>query len=68
MEERFQHRVSSARVRITDENKNPVTKAEITIAKAEKKGCFGVIAGVPFVAVVVFGAALAMRKKEDENK
>ena len=54
--------------KLFDENKNPVTKADITIPKTEKKGCFGVIAGVPFIAVVVFGAALAMRKKEDENK
>ena len=54
--------------KLFDENKNPVTKADITIPKAEKKGCFGVVAGVPFVAAVVFGAVVLMRKKEEKNK
>ena len=54
--------------KLFDENKNPVTKADITTPKAEKKGCFGVVAGVPFVAAVVFGAVVLMRKKEEKNK
>ena len=53
--------------KLFDENKNPVTKADITIPKVEKKGCFGVIAGVPFVAAVVLGAVVLMRKKEDDK-
>ena len=56
-----------------DENKAEVTAASLVIPKtgngeAEKKGCFGVVAGVPFVAVVVFGAAMLVRKKENEGK
>ena len=54
--------------KLFDENKNPVTRADITIPKTEKKGCFGVVAGVPFVAAVVLGAVVLMRKKEEKNK
>ena len=54
--------------KLFDESKKEVSQADLTIAKVEKKGCFGVITGVPFVAIVILGAALVMRKKENESK
>ncbi|MBE6529843.1 MAG: hypothetical protein E7680_04485 [Ruminococcaceae bacterium] len=55
--------------KLFDENKNETTAASLAIPKTAKKGgCGGVIVGVPFVAVVVLGAAFLMRKKENESK
>ena len=55
--------------RVFDESKTEVTTASLIIPKVAKKGgCGGVIVGVPFVAVVVLGAAFLMRKKENESE
>lgn len=55
--------------KLFDENKNETTAASLAIPKTAKKGgCGGVIVGVPFVAVIVLGAAFLMRKKENESK
>ena len=36
--------------------------------EAKRSGCRSVVAGVPFIGVVVLGAVMLLKKKEDENK
>ena len=43
-------------------------KADLVIPKTGKSGCGGVIVGAPFVAIVVLGATMLMKKKENKSK
>ena len=51
-----------------DTNKTEVKKADLVIPKTGKSGCGGVIVGAPVVAIVVLGATMLMKKKENESK